>query len=139
MSVTKIIEESVNKNPIGMKDALKEELRTRVALALEAKMKKEEDDMDDEDEDDEDDDDDEDSLDESKSVDDFMKLLKIKNEPEQGARMNLGGYPFDYDGHEDGEIYLAAVDREAAKGLAGEFKKRGFKAKAKNRDVTVMV
>lgn len=57
MSIEKIIQESVNKNPLAMKEALEEELRGRLALALEAKMKKEsddEDDMDDEDEDEED-------------------------------------------------------------------------------------
>ena len=59
MSLQKIIKESVEKNPLGLKEALEEELRNRVSLALEAKMK-EEDDMDD----DEDDDDDEDQLDE---------------------------------------------------------------------------
>ena len=55
MSIEKIIQESINKNPLGMKEALEEELRNRLALALEAKMKKEsddEDDMDDEDEED---------------------------------------------------------------------------------------
>lgn len=55
MSIEKIIQESINKNPLGMKEALEEELRNRLALALEAKMKKEsddEEDMDDEDEED---------------------------------------------------------------------------------------
>ncbi len=44
MSVQRIIQESINKNPIGIKEALAEELRTRVALALalEAKMNNEE-------------------------------------------------------------------------------------------------
>lgn len=133
MSVTRILEESINKNPIGLKEAMKEELRSRVALALEAKMKKEEDDYEDGDEDDDD------LSEAAKTADDFMKLLKIKDEPEQGTRMNLGGYPFDFDSFEEDEIYLTAVDREAAKGLAGEFKKRGFKSKAKGTDVTVMV
>ncbi len=55
MSVQKIIQESINKNPLEMKEALSEELRARVTLALEAKMKEqddEEDDMEDEEEDD---------------------------------------------------------------------------------------
>ena len=43
MSIEKIIQASVNKNPLAMKEALEEELRGRLALALEAKMK--EDDM----------------------------------------------------------------------------------------------
>jgi hypothetical protein len=58
MSLQKIIKESVEKNPLGLKEALEEELRNRVALALEAKMKEEDD------YDDEDDDDDEDEVDE---------------------------------------------------------------------------
>lgn len=47
MSVQKIIQESINENPLGMKETIAEELRARVALALEAKMKDEEEDEDD--------------------------------------------------------------------------------------------
>jgi hypothetical protein len=56
MSVQKIIQESLNRNPLEMKEALAEELRTRVAAALESKINEsndEDDDDDDEDEDDE--------------------------------------------------------------------------------------
>lgn len=42
MSVQKIIQESINENPLEMKEALVAELRARVALALEAKMKDDE-------------------------------------------------------------------------------------------------
>ena len=38
MLVKQIIQESVNKNPIGLKETLQEELRARVAEALEAKI-----------------------------------------------------------------------------------------------------
>jgi len=38
MSIEKIIQESINKNPLSMKEALEEELRNRLALALEEKM-----------------------------------------------------------------------------------------------------
>jgi len=38
MSIKQIIQESINRNPVGLKEALDEELRARVALALEAKM-----------------------------------------------------------------------------------------------------
>jgi hypothetical protein len=38
MSVQRIIQESVNKNPLGLKEAFAEELSERVRLALEAKM-----------------------------------------------------------------------------------------------------
>ena len=51
MSIQKIIQELINKNPLEMKEAIAEELRARVALALEAKMKDHEEDEDDEDDD----------------------------------------------------------------------------------------
>ena len=38
MSVQKIIQESIEKNPLGLKGAFLEELQGRIALALEAKM-----------------------------------------------------------------------------------------------------
>lgn len=38
MSIQKIIQESINKNPLKVKEALAEELRNRVAEALTAKM-----------------------------------------------------------------------------------------------------
>lgn len=38
MSIQKIIQESINKNPLSMKEAIAEELRIRVGLALEAKI-----------------------------------------------------------------------------------------------------
>lgn len=53
MSVQRIIQESVNKNPLGLKEAFAEELSERIRLALEAKMSDEEDDDDDDDEDEE--------------------------------------------------------------------------------------
>ncbi len=56
--VKQLIKEAMDKNPIGLKEALAEELKTRIALALEAKM--DHSDMDDEDEMDNDDDEDED-------------------------------------------------------------------------------
>lgn len=59
MSIEKIIQHAAEKNPLGMKEALEEELRSRIALALEAKMNDDEDEEDEEDEDDEDEDEDE--------------------------------------------------------------------------------
>ena len=38
MSIRDIIQHSVNKNPLGMKEALEEEMRERIALAIQAKM-----------------------------------------------------------------------------------------------------
>lgn len=59
MSVQKIIQESINGNPLEMKEALEAELRSRVALALEAKMKDEEEDEEDSSDSNEDNEDDE--------------------------------------------------------------------------------
>jgi hypothetical protein len=51
MSVQEIIQHAIDKNPLALKEALEEELRGRVALALEAKMsEQEEEDEEDEDE-----------------------------------------------------------------------------------------
>ena len=66
MSVQKIIQESINKNPLALKEALEEELRSRVALALEAKVA-ESNDNDDEDCDDDEDD----GMDESFDLSDY--------------------------------------------------------------------
>lgn len=52
MSVQKILQESIEKNPLGLKEAFIEELRARLGLALEAKMQGNKKDEDDEDEDD---------------------------------------------------------------------------------------
>jgi len=58
--VKQIIKEAMEKNPLGLKEAVTEELQKRVTLALEAKMKA----VKEEDEDDEDEDEDEDELEE---------------------------------------------------------------------------
>lgn len=42
MSIKTLIQEAINKNALGFEEALKEELRNRIGLALEAKMKKDE-------------------------------------------------------------------------------------------------
>jgi hypothetical protein len=54
MTVKQIIKEAMDRNPVALKKTLEEELRKRVSLALEGKMKKEMDDMDVEDEDEDD-------------------------------------------------------------------------------------
>lgn len=49
MSVKTLVQEAINKNALGFEAALKEELRNRIGLALEAKMNAEyQDDEDDE-------------------------------------------------------------------------------------------
>jgi hypothetical protein len=68
MSVREIIQHSLEKNPLAMKEALEAEMQERVRLALEAKMSEEDDEDDDEDDDDdedEDEDDEDDDLDEA--------------------------------------------------------------------------
>ena len=75
MTIQKLIQESIAGNPLEMKEALAEELRSRIALALEAKMKDDEDE-DDEDEDDKDEDDeDEDDMkkEEVEQIDELKK------------------------------------------------------------------
>jgi hypothetical protein len=42
MSVQRIIQESIEKNPLGLKEAFAEELSNRIRLALEAKMNEDE-------------------------------------------------------------------------------------------------
>ena len=41
MSVKQIIQEAINANPLGLKEALQEELRVRIAAALETTMNEE--------------------------------------------------------------------------------------------------
>lgn len=75
MSIEKIIQHAAEKNPLGMKEALEEELRARIALALEAKMSEE-----DEEDEDEDEEDDEEELDEAVPAYSpaYIKTLKNK-------------------------------------------------------------
>jgi hypothetical protein len=54
MSIQKIIQESINGNPLEMKEAIQEELRARVAETIAAKMSDDEEDEDENDEEDED-------------------------------------------------------------------------------------
>jgi hypothetical protein len=56
MSIQKIIQESINGNPLEMKEILESELRDRIRLALEAKMSDDEEDEDEDDDEDEEDD-----------------------------------------------------------------------------------
>ena len=62
MSLEKIVAEAIENKPLDMKEAFEEEMKTRIAAALEEKYKKamkEEDDEEDEDDEDDDDEDDE--------------------------------------------------------------------------------
>jgi hypothetical protein len=67
MSLEKIVADAIENKPLDMKEAFAEEMKTRIATALEEKYKKamkEEDDEEDEDDDDEDEDEDDDEEDE---------------------------------------------------------------------------
>ena len=68
MTIQRIIQEAINKNPLDLKEALTEELRSRIALALEAKMSDEEDD-----DSSEEDDDEEDMKEEAEQIDELKK------------------------------------------------------------------
>jgi phosphopantothenoylcysteine synthetase/decarboxylase len=96
MSIRDIIEHSVNKNPLAMKEALEEEMRNRIANAIQAKMTEgsleqedldeehdedvlsemsdDNDDDDDDDDMDDDDDDEDDDMDEAACVREMKKL-----------------------------------------------------------------
>lgn len=82
MSIRDIIEHSVNKNPLAMKEALEEEMRNRIANAIQAKMTEgslEQEDLDEEHDDDDDDmddddDDEDDDMDEAACVREMKKL-----------------------------------------------------------------
>jgi hypothetical protein len=75
--VKQIIKEAMDKNPLGLKEAVESELQKRVGLALEAKMQKmkeeDEDESDDEDEDESDDEDEDESDDEDEDEDEDIK------------------------------------------------------------------
>jgi hypothetical protein len=98
--VKQIIKEAMNQNPLGLKEAVEEELRRRMSLALEARMKMAEEDDEDED-DDEDDEDDEDedegNLDEisKKTLASYVKkAIKSKDMADRGverAKERLSG------------------------------------------------
>ena len=69
MSIRDILEHSVNQNPLGMKEALEEELQARIAVALQEKIANGSSDQEEMDDDDEDEDEDEDEdLDEAAVV-----------------------------------------------------------------------
>jgi len=121
MSLQKIIKESVEKNPLGLKEALEEELRNRVALALEAKMK-EEDDYDDDDDDDEDDEDEE--LEEATKTDLMKQLDKDFPNFKVGkvASVNAVAKFLQQKGFKQNAAMKAAVDFENYK--KGEFKEQ---------------
>ena len=76
MSIRDIIEHSVNKNPLAMKEALDEEMRNRIAIAIQEKMMAEKNDEMLEASDDEDDEDDED---EDEDEDDAEMASEMKN------------------------------------------------------------
>ncbi len=86
--VKQIIKEAMDRNPIGLKEALEEELRSRVALALEAKM-------DHSDEDDYEDEDEEDDLDEEtftlEELEDFMESAEF-DQLDEISKQKMGQY-----------------------------------------------
>jgi len=83
--VKQIIKEAMDKNPIGLKKALEEELKARVALALEAKKDDMENDEDEEDEEE----DEEENLDEA-SVDHDKMTRRLAARANVGAMGQVG-------------------------------------------------
>ena len=81
--VKQIIKEAMDQNPLGLKEAVAEELQKRVTLALEAKMKKmkeedDEEDMEDDEEemDDEEDDEMDDEMDDEEDDEELEEVKK---------------------------------------------------------------
>ena len=77
--VKQIIKEAMDKNPLGLKEAVAEELQKRVTLALEAKMKKMKEEDDEEEMDDEEDDmeDDEEEMDDEEEIEEVNVMRKM--------------------------------------------------------------
>ena len=141
MSVKQLVENAMKKDPVGLNENFKKELKSRVAALLEQKMQDYDKNKEDDEEDDEDDDEDDKNLDEasSKSLGDFKKLLGIKKDPQKGERLDLDGYPFEFDDYdEEGSLFFTAVDRDAATNLVKTFRSKGFKAtRSSNKEFEV--
>ena len=116
MSVKKIIQESIDKNPLGVKEALEAEMQARVRLALEAKMS-EEDDEDDEDMDDDDD------MDESLDLSD-LTLEELEDFIESAEFDQL-----DEISKKTLTSYVKKADKAADKSFSGAIKKQSLAMK----------
>jgi rRNA maturation endonuclease Nob1 len=92
MSIKQIIQESINKNPLGLKEALEAELRSRVALAIEAKVAESEHEDEEDDEEDE-----EEELDEKKLSDKDIKnaLASVKAKPKSAVSLKKPPFKMD--------------------------------------------
>ena len=93
MSIKKIIQEASSKNALGFEAALKEELRARMSLALEAKMKKDEKDEKDEEDGYHPDEDSDDSVKEELELDEaksFHAVLKAHGYKKQNGSTYRG-------------------------------------------------
>jgi hypothetical protein len=135
MSVQKIIKESINMNPLEMKEAIAEELRARVALALEAKMK--------DDEEDEDEDDMKEELDLSnytiEELEDFMvsedfdELNELDKKTLVSYIRKAAGNP----GKDGNTLRDLRAKSRAHKTLGNDSEADKYKAKAKQRDAGI--
>ena len=96
MSVQKIIQESIAENPLGLKQALQEELRNRIAVALESKIAEaKEEDSDNNGDDSDDDSDDEEELDEVSGAtlgSYYVKADKSRKAEYQKAKDHMQNY-----------------------------------------------
>lgn len=129
MSVREIIQHSLEKNPLAMKEALEEEMKVRVAAAIEEKMlaaMSEAADEDDDDEDDDDDDDMDESLDLSdytvEELEDFM-VSEDFDQLDEISKEKMGQY-----------IKRAHADKDTQMKRASIFDKKGIDAD-KDRDM----
>ena len=119
MTVKRIIQEAINESPLGLKEALEEELRNRVRLALEAKMEDDEDEEDDDEDEEEDDEDEEEDM-KKESVEQIdeisKKTLASYVQKSIGDVRNYGAARAR--GREDADTIRKAKNREAGIRLA---------------------
>jgi hypothetical protein len=107
MPIKQIIQESINKNPLGLKEALEEELRGRIALALEAKVAESEHEDDEEEEDEEDDEDEE-----SEQIDEISKkTLASYVKKATPSAMSHGVKGMDYKNDDQSKHFNKAMNR----------------------------
>lgn len=144
MSVREIIQHSLDKNPLAMKEALEEEMKARIAVAIEEKMNasmEEEYDLEEAKDDDEDDDDMDESFDLSdltlEELEDFMMsedFEQLDEISQDTLRSYIKRASHSSGGSENAINKLKAKSR-AHKTLGNDAEAKEYADKAKKRDI----
>jgi len=137
MSVKKIIQESIDKNPLGVKEALEEALQDRVRAALEEKyaemMESKDEDEDDEDEDEDEDEDMDESFDLSdytiEELEDFM-MSEDFDQLDEISKKTLGSYVKKATSQATKDWNTYGAQRRKSGSLASKAHARGIKTGA---------